>query len=554
MALVNKDHPKFLNEKKTEEPCNKENGGIATFGQMYFDRKPNQIQKELSKQQNRNTDEKKKFTTKEKIDIYVYSESILQLDVDCIVNEANERLGHRAGVAAVIASAAGYELEQEGKEYIERYGPIPVGECCHTTAGRLPYKYVIHTVGPRWSNSMTLKEQKQCKKELQSAIESCFYEADILRMKSIGVPSVSAGIQQRTWSSKPTTLKEIHFIDMNIEMCKQIADVFSKCGDFKEAGLSVGSKPSNISTSSRHSFSHSSYSRSSSNSSFDRNDDEAYSSSVEMLFRPCSWITIHLLQSSITDIKKVSAVVSPENLGFKHQGRISKAILDKADEDFRDKVEVMKDRPTSITSVFSIDCSKEMPWKCVLYSIAPRLDSKYKQNIQQFETDLKDTVVNILSEAAIKRLESLAIPLLGTGIIYFIICKEEHPNPGKFYSGIERTGFLPDNEKAFTSSFDRRLVFTIGRSRTTGQEGVITWNDIHHKTRTHGGQQSFGYPDDTYLDRVLDELAAKGHKIPQIMRKMDSSPSINESFAPCLDDENLAQTKLLQKYFKSLIG
>ncbi|KAJ8313475.1 hypothetical protein KUTeg_008972 [Tegillarca granosa] len=143
--------------------------------------------------QNRSTDEKKKFTTKEGIDIYVYSESILQLDVDCIVNAANERLGHGAGVAAVIARGAGYKLEEEGKEYIEQYGPIPVGECCHTTAGKLPYKYVIHTVGPRWNNSMAFKEQEQCKKELQSAIESCFYEADFLRMKSIGVPSVSAG-------------------------------------------------------------------------------------------------------------------------------------------------------------------------------------------------------------------------------------------------------------------------------------------------------------------------------------------------------------------------
>lgn len=127
-----------------------------------------------SKGQNRNTDGKKNFTTKEGIDIYVYSGSILQLDVDCIVNSANERLGHGAGVSAVIARAAGYKLEEEGKEYIERYGPIPVGECCHSTAGRLPYKYVIHTVGPRWSNSMTLKEQEQCKKELQSAIESFF--------------------------------------------------------------------------------------------------------------------------------------------------------------------------------------------------------------------------------------------------------------------------------------------------------------------------------------------------------------------------------------------
>ncbi|KAJ8316672.1 hypothetical protein KUTeg_005776 [Tegillarca granosa] len=96
---------------------------------------------------------------------------------------------------------------------------------------------------------------------------------------------------------------------------------------------------------------------------------------------------------------------------------------------------------------------------------------------------------------------------------------EEHPYPGQPYTGISRTGYLPDNEKGrlvaklLQVAFDRRLVFTIGRSRTTGQIGVITWNDIHHKTRTHGGQQSFGYPDDTYLDRVLDELAAKGFKL-----------------------------------------
>ena len=31
-------------------------------------------------------------------------------------------------------------------------------------------------------------------------------------------------------------------------------------------------------------------------------------------------------------------------------------------------------------------------------------------------------------------------------------------------------------------AFERKLVFTIGNSRTTGAEGVITWNDIHHKT------------------------------------------------------------------------
>ncbi|XP_053407932.1 probable E3 ubiquitin-protein ligase DTX3 [Mercenaria mercenaria] len=63
-----------------------------------------------------------------------------------------------------------------------------------------------------------------------------------------------------------------------------------------------------------------------------------------------------------------------------------------------------------------------------------------------------------------------------------------HPNPGSWYRGITRTAFLPDNQEGrkilqmLDTAFKRKLVFTIGSSRTTGQEGVITWNDIHHKT------------------------------------------------------------------------
>lgn len=92
----------------------------------------------------------------------------------------------------------------------------------------------------------------------------------------------------------------------------------------------------------------------------------------------------------------------------------------------------------------------------------------------------------------------------------------EHPNPGQVYKGINRSGYVPNNEKGrlvaklLNIAFSRRLVFTIGRSRITGHEGVITWNDIHHKTRMDGGPARFGYPDPTYLDRVLEELKAKG--------------------------------------------
>ncbi|XP_013402775.1 uncharacterized protein LOC106168308 [Lingula anatina] len=98
------------------------------------------------------------------------------------------------------------------------------------------------------------------------------------------------------------------------------------------------------------------------------------------------------------------------------------------------------------------------------------------------------------------------------------IQKEHHPNPGQRYKGILRQAYLPDNKEGreilrlLEKAFDAKVMFTIGHSRTTGREGVITWNDIHHKTNISGGPTNFGYPDPGYLQRVREELAAKGIK------------------------------------------
>ncbi|ETE73785.1 E3 ubiquitin-protein ligase DTX3L [Ophiophagus hannah] len=93
---------------------------------------------------------------------------------------------------------------------------------------------------------------------------------------------------------------------------------------------------------------------------------------------------------------------------------------------------------------------------------------------------------------------------------------ERHPHPGKPFYGTSRTAYLPDNKegreilKLLQQAFQQDLVFTVGQSRTTGANDVVTWNDIHHKTSTHGGEKNFGYPDPNYLKRVREELKAKG--------------------------------------------
>uniref|UniRef100_A0A8C6E6B9 E3 ubiquitin-protein ligase n=1 Tax=Moschus moschiferus TaxID=68415 RepID=A0A8C6E6B9_MOSMO len=93
---------------------------------------------------------------------------------------------------------------------------------------------------------------------------------------------------------------------------------------------------------------------------------------------------------------------------------------------------------------------------------------------------------------------------------------KKHPNPGKRFSGIQRTAYLPDNKEGnevldlLCRAFDQKLIFTVGESRTSGVSDVITWNDIHHKTSRTGGPERYGYPDPNYLKRVKQELKDKG--------------------------------------------
>lgn len=54
-------------------------------------------------------------------------------------------------------------------------------------------------------------------------------------------------------------------------------------------------------------------------------------------------------------------------------------------------------------------------------------------------------------------------------------------------------------------AFDRKLLFSIGRSATTGKEDVVIWNNsVDHKT------QFSMYPDPTYLQRCLTQLVHLG--------------------------------------------
>ena len=83
-------------------------------------------------------------TTAEGLIVKVYTSDILQLPVDCIVNAADEKLSHNAGLARNIAEAAGSGYVKECENYIKRYGPLPTGNAVKTGPGRLYFQLIIH--------------------------------------------------------------------------------------------------------------------------------------------------------------------------------------------------------------------------------------------------------------------------------------------------------------------------------------------------------------------------------------------------------------------------
>jgi O-acetyl-ADP-ribose deacetylase len=115
---------------------------------------------------------------------------ITQQEVDAVVNAANSGLLGGGGVDGAIHRRGGPEILAECRQL--RAGRLreglPAGQAVATTAGRLPARWVIHTVGPVYS-----------RKEDRSAIlASCYREslrvADELGAATVAFPAVSAGI------------------------------------------------------------------------------------------------------------------------------------------------------------------------------------------------------------------------------------------------------------------------------------------------------------------------------------------------------------------------
>lgn len=110
---------------------------------------------------------------------------ITTLDVDAIVNAANENLAPGGGVCGAIYRAAGPELAAA----CARLRPCPTGEARLTRAFRLPARFVIHAVGPVWQGGQAGEAEL-----LASAYRASLDLARAQALGSIAFPAISTGI------------------------------------------------------------------------------------------------------------------------------------------------------------------------------------------------------------------------------------------------------------------------------------------------------------------------------------------------------------------------
>ena len=108
---------------------------------------------------------------------------------DAIVNAANSELLPGGGVCGAIHRAAGPSLAEECRKLRAEHGSVATGHAVATSGGRLPARYVIHTVGPVWSGGASGEPEA-----LASAYRESIRVADELGLKSIAFPAISTGI------------------------------------------------------------------------------------------------------------------------------------------------------------------------------------------------------------------------------------------------------------------------------------------------------------------------------------------------------------------------
>lgn len=121
--------------------------------------------------------------------IQIQRGDITKIAVDAIVNAANAMLAGGGGVDGAIHRAGGPAIMRELDQMRSQVIPLANGGAVATSAGRLPAKFVFHTVGPVWHGGNSNEPE-----ELARCYRTCLTMGDERSCESIAFPAISTGV------------------------------------------------------------------------------------------------------------------------------------------------------------------------------------------------------------------------------------------------------------------------------------------------------------------------------------------------------------------------
>ncbi|XP_015250570.1 PREDICTED: poly [ADP-ribose] polymerase 14 [Cyprinodon variegatus] len=396
---------------------------------------------------------------------------ICSLNFDAVVNAANEDLQHIGGLALALLKAAGPKLQTISDDYVAKYGKVRPGEAIVTEACNLPCKYVIHAVGPRYSEF----DKNTAIFRLKSAVKECLKQAKKNNCSTIALPAISSGVfgfpvelctetiaqAVREYCSHPLgpgSITEIHLVDNNDATVRVMAAAVNK--EFIDLGPTMtlpqqaGGRMAGASGGHQRGKGRGQWSgkrrggegdggrgggrggggrrggRGGGREGGDQGNYQAnwggHNSREENTYgdrggpRGLEQITpaglkIVLCQGNIQD-QTTDVIVNSvaENMNL-NQGAVAKAISEAAGENLQMAilteagVSTLQFGDVVITDGFNLQCQKVFHAVCPFWSNGAR----------QAEKELTDIISYCLEEAEKQRMKSLSFPALGTGNLSF---------------------------------------------------------------------------------------------------------------------------------------
>jgi O-acetyl-ADP-ribose deacetylase (regulator of RNase III) len=116
---------------------------------------------------------------------------ITKQEVEAVVNAANKELGGGSGVNGAIRKAGGPEIQKYCEELRTTTHPngLPAGQSAITPGGKLPAKWIIHTVGPKFG----LENGREAEL-LASCYRTALRLAEERGLKTVAFPAISTGV------------------------------------------------------------------------------------------------------------------------------------------------------------------------------------------------------------------------------------------------------------------------------------------------------------------------------------------------------------------------